>query len=253
MSTSCSHCGEAASGKFCSHCGAALQGASCPGCNGELTPGAQFCHHCGAAMPGTSTGGGTNRVPWIVTGVALVVVIALVLFQASRAAKDAGPSEGVPMGAPAAGGGMPSSSDIAKMPPQEQADRLFNRVMRDASEGKGDSVAMFAPMAIQALEMLAPLSVHQHYDIGLVASVSGDLKRAKIEADSILGKNPRDLLGLTLAIRVAEASQNSAARADFEKRLVAAEPTERKTAREEYLAHRGDIDAALKDARSRKP
>lgn len=204
-------------------------------------------------MPGTSTGGGTNRVPWIVTGVALVVVIALVLFQASRAVTDAGPSEGVPMGAPAAGGGMPSSSDIAKMPPQEQADRLFNRVMRDASEGKGDSVAMFAPMAIQALEMLAPLSAHQHYDIGLVASVSGDLKRAKIEADSILGKNPRDLLGLTLAIRVAEASQNSAARADFEKRLVAAEPTERKTAREEYLAHSGDIDAALKDARSRKP
>ena len=253
MSTSCPRCGEAASGKFCSHCGAALQGAACPSCNGDLTPGAQFCHHCGAAMPGTSTGGGTNRVPWIVTGVALVAVIALVLFQASRAAKNAGPSEDVPMGAPAAGGGMPSSSDIARMSPQEQADRLFNRVMRDASEGKSDSVAMFAPMAIQALEMLAPLNLHQHYDIGLVASVSGDLKRAKIESDSILRKNPKDLLGLTLAIRVAEASQNSAARADFEKRLVAAEPTERKTAREEYLAHSGDIDAALKDARSRKP
>jgi len=208
-------------------------------------------------MPGTSTGGGTNRVPWIVTGVALVAVIALVLFQASRAAKDAGPSEGIPMGAPmgapTAGGAMPSSSDIAKMSPQEQADRLFNRVMRDASEGKSDSVAMFAPMAIEALEMLAPLNLHQHYDIGLVASVSGDLKRAKIESDSILRKNPKDLLGLTLAIRVAEASQNSAARADFEKRLVAAEPAERKTAREEYLAHSGDIDAALKDARSRKP
>jgi hypothetical protein len=212
-------------------------------------------------MPGSSTGGRSNRVPWIVTGVALVAVIALVLFQASRAATEAAPGAGGPMsggaplttGAPFAGGGMPSTADIAKMSPQEQADRLFNRVMRDASEGKSDSVAMFAPMAIQALEMLAPLNVHQHYDIGLVASVSGDLKRAKIEADSILRTNPRDLLGLALAIRVAEASQNSAARADFEKRLVAAEPAERKTAREEYLAHGGDIDAALKDARGRKP
>lgn len=204
-------------------------------------------------MPGASAGGGTNRVPWIVTGVALVAVIALVLFQASRAAKDAGPSEGAPMGAPVTGGGMPSSSDIARMSPQEQADRLFNRVMRDASEGKGDSVAMFAPMAIQALEMLAPLNAHQHFDLGLVAAVSGNLARARIEADSILKKNPNDLLGLTLAIRVADASKNSAARSDYEKRLIAAEPAERKTARPEYQDHGFDIDAALKDARSRNP
>jgi hypothetical protein len=212
-------------------------------------------------MPGVNTGGGSNRVPWIVTGVALVAVIALVLFQASRAARDAAPGEGGPMGggapltggAPSAGGGMPSVGDLSKMSPQEQADRLFNRVMRDASEGKSDSVAMFAPMAIQALEMLAPLDAHQHFDIGLVAAVSGNLVRAKLEADSILKKNPNDLLGLTLAIRVAEASSNSAARADLEKRLVAAEPTERKAAREEYVAHGGDIDAALKGARSRKP
>lgn len=211
-------------------------------------------------MAGANGATGPSRVPWIVTGVALIAVIALVLFQASRAATNVAPGEGTasagaPMAgaAPFAGGGMPSNTDLASMSPEEKADRLFNRVMRDASEGKMDSVAMFAPMAIQSLKMLAPLNAHQHYDLGLVASVSGDLVRAKSEADAILKKNSSDLLGLTLAIRVAEASQNSAARGDFEKRLIAAEPAERKTARTEYQDHRPDIDAALKDARSRKP
>jgi hypothetical protein len=154
---------------------------------------------------------------------------------------------------PFAGGGMPSNTDLASMSPEEKADRLFNRVMSYASEGKGDSAAIFAPMAIQSFEMLAPLNVHQHYDLGLVASVSGDLARAKVEADAILKKNANDLLGLTLAIRVAEASENRTARGDYEKRLIAAEPAERRTTRTEYRDHGSDIDAALKDARNRKP
>jgi hypothetical protein len=201
-----------------------------------------------------------NRVPWIVTGIALVVVIALVLFQASRSATDGGPVDsgqqgaagGVPLGT-GAGGAMPSAADIAAMSPQEKADRLFNRVMMYASEGKRDSAAIFAPMALQAFDMIAPLDAHGRFDVGLVALVAGQLARAKVEADTILKKNPNDLLGLTLAMRVAEASQNSAARGDFARRLVAAEPAERKTAREDYQAHGNDIDAALKDARARKP
>jgi hypothetical protein len=261
MPATCSRCGESASGKFCSHCGAALSGATCPSCSGALTAGAQFCHHCGTAMKG-AVGAGPNRVPWIVTGVALVVVIALVLFQASRSATDGGPADpgqGVPMGGAAlgtgagAGGAMPSAADIAAMSPQEKADRLFNRVMMYASEGKRDSAAIFAPMALQAFDMIAPLDVHGRFDVGLVAMVAGQLGRAKVEADTILRKNPNDLLGLTLAMRVAEESQNSAARGDFAKRLVAAESAERKTAREDYQAHGNDIDAALKDARARKP
>ena len=198
-----------------------------------------------------------NRVPWIVTGVALVAVIALVLFQASRSATDSGPADtgqaAGPVGALQGGGAMPSAADIAAMSPQEKADRLFNRIMSYASEGKRDSAAIFVPMALQSYDMMAPLDVHQRYDVGLVAMVGGDLGRAKIEADTILKKNPKDLLGLTLAMRVAEASQNSAAAGDYAKRLVAAEPTERKTTREEYTAHGNDIDAALKDARARKP
>ncbi|MDQ8153760.1 MAG: hypothetical protein P3B98_03770 [Gemmatimonadota bacterium] len=199
-----------------------------------------------------------SRVPWIVTGVALVAVIALVLFQASRSATDGGPADtGAPMGGAAMGGaplgGGSGGVDIASMSPQEKADRLFNRVMMYASEGKTDSAAIFAPMALQSFEMLGPLDVHARFDVGLVSIVAGEYGKAKVQADSILQKNARDLLGLTLAYRVAEVSKNSAAASDFAKRLIAAEPGERKTARDEYTAHSSDIDAALKEARARKP
>lgn len=251
MST-CPRCGEEASGKFCANCGSALKGAACPECNGALTPGAQFCHHCGTALKSASPAA-PSRVPWVVTGVALVAVIALVLFQASRSATDAGPADtGAPMGG-APLGGAPSAADIAAMSPQEKADRLFNRVMMYASEGKADSAAIFAPMALQSFDMLAPLNVHQRYDVGLVAIVAGQLGRAKAEADTILSKNRNDLLGLTLAMRTAEAAKNSASAGDFAKRLIAAEAAERKLPREEYQFHSTDIDAALKEARARKP
>lgn len=200
-------------------------------------------------------------MPWIMTGIALVVVIALVLFQASRSATESGPAEGgeagpmggAPAGGAPMGGGMPSSADIASMSPQERADRLFNRVMTYASEGKADSAGIFAPMALQAYDMLGPLDTHGRYDLGLVAIVASQLTRAKAEADTILKKNSNDLLGLTLAMRVAEAAQNTTARNDYAKRLIAAEPTERKTSRDDYTAHANDIDAALKDARAKKP
>lgn len=254
MSSTCPRCAEPASGKFCANCGSALKGAQCPDCNGALTPGAQFCHHCGAALKSAASAT-PSRVPWVVTGVALLAVIALVLFQASRSATDAGPAvtgAGTSMGG-APLGGAPSAADIAAMSPQEKADRLFNRVMMYASEGKADSAAIFAPMALQSFDMLAPLNVHQRFDVGLVATVAGQLGRAKAEADTILKQNPNDLLGLTLAMRVAETSKNSASAGDFGKRLIAAEPAERKSSREEYQFHSSDIDAALKDARARKP
>lgn len=263
MSNACPRCHEPASGAFCANCGSALKGAACPSCGGALTPGAQFCHHCGGALgAGTQQSGApraSSRTPWLLTGAALVVVIALVLYQASRSATDGGAVESgqaAPMGAGPMGGGGGGGGgvpiDLNSMSPQERADRLFNRVMAYASEGKADSAAIFAPMALQSFEMLGQLNVHARYDVGLVATVAGELARAKAQADTILKQNANDLLGLTLAMRVAESSQNSAAARDFGKRLIAAEPTEKKSGREEYTAHGADIDAAVKDAKARK-
>lgn len=259
VSNTCPRCHEPASGKFCAHCGAALKGAECPKCSGALTPGAQFCHHCGSSLTTGGGGAAASKMPWILTGVALMLVIALVLYQASRSATDggaaegaAGPMSGAPMGGAARGAG-PGVVDLASMSPEEKADRLFNRVMSYASEGKSDSAAIFAPMALQAFDMLGSLNVHGRYDVGLVATVAGELAKAKAQADTILKQNPNDLLGLTLAMRVAESAKNSASATDYGKRLIAAEASEKKTGREEYTAHGSDIDAAIKDARARKP
>ena len=88
------------------------------------------------------------------------------------------------------------------MSPEEQADRLFNRVMRYSSEGKADSAAFFAPMALASIEALAPLDAHRRYDLGLVALTAGDVARAGAQGDTILAQRPTHLLGLMLAARV---------------------------------------------------
>ena len=68
----------------------------------------------------------------------------------------------------------PRAPDISNLSPQERADRLYNRVMLLASQGKTDSVQFFAPMAITAYQMLSPLNIDQRYDMGR----AGDLADA---------------------------------------------------------------------------
>ena len=143
-----------------------------------------------------------------------------------------------------------SAPDISSMSPQERADRLFNRVMLLSSEGKTDSAAFFAPMALAAIEALAPLDAHQRYDLGLVALVMGDVSRATAEAKAILEEQPTHLLGLVLAARAADLRGDAAAGSDFRQRLVAAEPAERERALPEYTDHDADIRAAIASARA---
>jgi uncharacterized membrane-anchored protein len=145
--------------------------------------------------------------------------------------------------------GSVTPPDISSMSPEERANRLFNRVMSLWSEGKQDSAAFFAPMALASLEALTPLNLHSHYDMGLVALAAGDLGRAKSESDAILKESPTHLLGLALAARVADArGDSSAARADRGK-LLAAEKTERAKGLPEYTDHDPDLKSALDLAR----
>ncbi len=137
------------------------------------------------------------------------------------------------------------------MSPEERADRLFNRVMRYSSEGKADSAAFFAPMALASIEALAPLDAHRRYDLGLVALAAGDVSRARAQGDTILAQRPTHLLGLMLAARVADARGDAAASKNFRRRLLAAESAERARALPEYADHDTDIRAALELARKR--
>jgi hypothetical protein len=180
-----------------------------------------------------------------VPALALVVLLILTAMQFSSRVDQTDPGGAIPLGS-----GAMRAPDISAMSPRERADRLFNRVMLLSSEGKTDSAAFFAPMALAAIEALAPLDAHQRYDLGLVALVMGDVSRAKAEAEAILAEQPTHLLGLVLAARTADLRGDAAAGSDFRQRLVAAEPAERARALQEYADHDADIRAAIASARA---
>ena len=225
----------------------------CTACGTELAAGSRFCHRCGAAVDGTRASapaataapGLSKALPWSVLALALVALIALVFAQNDL--RPVPPEMGsAPLGGPMGG----VAPDISSMSPQERADRLFNRVMSLASEGKADSAAFFSPMALGAFDALAPHNAHQRYDIGLIALVSGRPELAAAQADTMLTQRPTHLLGLALAIRAAEARRDAAARAAFQRRLIAAEQAELATGLQEYGDHNSDIIEAVRAARA---
>jgi len=139
--------------------------------------------------------------------------------------------------------------DISGLSPQERADRLYNRVMLLATQGKIDSVQFFAPMALTAYQMLTPLNADQRYDMGRIGEVAGALPLAKAQADTILRENPNHLLGLILEARLATLGGDTTLLHSYERRLVAAERAELAKKRDEYMRHQDDITNALQQAR----
>ena len=254
----CPRCGEAVSGRFCTGCGAAARGASCAACGATVPAGARFCSECGAPVgAGAQAPHGASRrlagLPWLVGGAALLALVAFTVGVASGRSSAPGASDqsaaasaGDMPGAPLSGGTV-AAPDISAMSPEERASRLFNRVMLYSEQGKMDSARFFAPMAIQAYEMIGPVDAHARYDIGVISAAVGDVARARAEADTILAAQPKHLLGLVLAIRAADLTHDGAAEARYRRRLATAAPTER-TALKEYAEHKRDIDDALAKA-----
>lgn len=191
-----------------------------------------------------------NMLPWTVAGLAFVLLVVIFAAQRAGTAPPAGPAMGAPM---SGGGGAGAAPDISSMTPRERADRLFDRIMTLDSEGKRDSVAFFAPMALGAYESLGELDLDLRYDFGRVAEVSGNLGLAAAQADTILRQAPNHLLGLVLAMRVAERRGDQAQRNQFAQRLLAAEATERAKNLNEYRLHEGDLQTALTAARTYRP
>jgi hypothetical protein len=195
-------------------------------------------------------------LPWAVAAIALVALLALVVGQrlGARAAATALVSDDAvaSANAPFAGGkrSSPRAPDISQMTPEQQAERLYDRIMRESEAGQIENVRVFMPMAIAAYERLAPLSLDQRYDLGRIGEVGGDIVLTRAQADTILSERPTHLLGLILAAKVARLEKNEARARELDARLVAAEPTERSSALREYLLHKRDIDAALAAARS---
>lgn len=226
----------------------------CNECGTKLVADALFCHECGRSLNGTKSAaaapasGMSNALKWGFPAFAVLALVALSVMKSGSRGGGPVPSDATPLGARPV-----QAPDISSMSPEEQADRLFDRVMRLSSEGKADSAAFFGTMAFGALEALAPLDPHRRYDLGLVALVMGDQGRARAQADTILAQNRNHLLGLLLAARAADARNDAAAAAAFRRRLVAAEATERARALPEYTEHAADIRTAVERAGPNRP
>jgi hypothetical protein len=183
---------------------------------------------------------------WGLPGAAVIALIVMTFWRIG----SAGTTTQAPTEAPVTQSAI-TPPDISSMSPEERANRLFNKVMSLASEGKSDSARFFAPMAMAAFDALAPLTAHSRYDLGLIALVSGDLAKASAESDTILRERPTHLLGLALASRVADARGDASAAKAARQRMLAAEKSERATGLQEYTDHDADLRAVLDSARRR--
>ena len=230
----------------------------CEQCGTALTAKARYCPECGTALAGTVPAGQAQagqaqagRAPfgklwtWLVPTMAGLGVIALAVAFA--------PETGTPTVAPTADGIGGTAPDISSLTPDERVDRLFNRVMAAAAAGKKDTVAFFAPMAVNAFAALEPLDAHRRYDLGLIYLVAGEVASARAASDTILASAPDHLLGLALAMRAADAAGDSRARRTFAARFLDRLASQRALALQEYVDHASDIDEAIADAERPSP
>jgi hypothetical protein len=248
----CPSCGAAANGRFCSACGATLVAVTCASCGTALTPGAKFCHRCGTAAGQREERSFSSALPWGVAAIALVALIALVAGQRFGRGAPGGDDAAQTQAAAAPAGATGQPPDLSSMTPEDAASRLYDRVMSLHERGRADSVQLFAPMAMQAYEMLGTLNLDQRYDLGRIAAVAGDSTTARAQADTILAQHPNHLLGLILASNAARMRKDVAAERGFHDRLVAAAPAERAKQLPEYKTHENDINIAL-DAPPKRP
>jgi hypothetical protein len=235
----CAACGAESTGKFCSTCGAPLGGAACAQCGAKLSARSRFCPECGTPVGGTvaARGGGgaapNQRAAWIVAGVCVVALIVTIVVVVGRRAPTAQAEGGT-----AAGAGAPATTDITQMPPAEQASRLFDRVMRAQEAGDTAQVSFFAPMAVQAYQMLgAGLGPDERLHVGLLDLATGNPSGATAQADTILKGSRTHLYGLLLRARVAEATGNAAATRSALQAFAANYDAERAKNLPEYAEH----------------
>lgn len=266
--TTCPSCGAAATGRFCTECGTPVGDASCANCHAPLSPGAKFCHRCGAAVGERAPRpvgerGFATAMPWAVAAIALLALVALVAGQRfARSSPPTAQAEAGVAGDPTTGmspaGDVPTSDrsptrapDISNLTPEEQAERLFNRVMTLFEQGDTARVQFLAPMAVEAFQRLPNITLDQRYHLGRIGSVTGVQPLASAQADTILRQRPTHLLGLILAAQGARMRDDEATARSYDRRLLAALDAEQKARLPEYAQHENDLTRAAESARRR--
>ena len=219
----------------------------CGACGAACSPGAIYCGACGSPQGRPPSKPMRDRLPWILSGLALVafaVAISLMIGGATgERAPGMPPTGGIIEGTPAVGSN-PGAVDLASMTPREAADRLFDRAMREDSGGDISRARFFADMAVQAYANVPPSDMDNDalFHLGLLALLLDAPDDAAEHAAAIFASAPDHLLGWVLQEQVAERMGDDAGVSEARARFLAVLDAQRALSLEEYLQHQGIID-----------
>ncbi len=227
---------------------------SCAVCRAPLPPDARFCGHCGGAI-GAGRGRGRpleDRAPWLLAAIAIAAALAGILVWLARnpavpaqALAAEAPAAEAPAdpGAPGAGLGMPGSPpDLSQMSPRERFDRLFDRIMRAATQGDAGTVTGFTPMALSAYAQLDTIDADARYDAALLRIHIGDVAGSEALADTILANAPDHLFGYMIHGSVAHWRKDAKSERAMYQAFLRHYPDEMKASRPEYQRHQTAVD-----------
>lgn len=246
MRKACPKCGSEGTADFCTQCGTSMTGETfCGSCGAACEAGAIYCGSCGSPQGRPPAKPMRDRLPWILSGLALVafaVAISLMIGRATgERAPGMPPTGGVIEGTPASG---PGTVDLASMTPRAAADRLFDRTMREDSGGDVERARFFADMAVQTYASVPPgeMDNDARFHLGLLALLLDAPDDAARHADDILSSAPDHLLALILQERVAERLGDDAGVSEARSKFLSVLDAQRALGLEEYLQHQGIID-----------
>lgn len=216
----------------------------CPSCGTVLHPDARFCHSCGvpAKSPPVARKGNWKATALFATGITIwcfAVVYVGVKFIAGENAAKSDPHANI--ASPTGPRSQPV--DLSKITPLEAADRLFNRVMAAHENGDIDEAMRFAPMALQAYQLVDPLDADARYHVGLLSLVTGDIENARAQIENLTRESPNHLLGLILQFNIAEQIGDEKAASEARMQFARAYNVQINSGRPEYEAHRVTIES----------
>jgi hypothetical protein len=187
-----------------------------------------------------------ERTPWIIAGVALAGLLAVLLVMIYRDSESVIPEPAVASAPAGPVGEVPP--DISNMSPRERFNRLYNRIMTAAQAGDEATAQSFMPMALRAYEQLDTVDADARYHAALLKAHTGDVEASRALGDTILTQHPGHLFGYVVRGTVARFQKDQealdAAYVGFLKRY----DEEIKANRQEYGEHRTSLEEFRKAA-----
>jgi len=211
-----------------------------------MSVGARFCSRCGVAAGAGAASSRADRTPWVIAGIALAGLLAVLLVMISRDSPRIAAQPDAEVAGVSGGGDAPP--DISNMSPRERFNRLYNRVMQAAQSGDEATVSRFTPMALMAYGQLDTIDADARYHAALLRVHTGDVTASRALGDSILAQTPGHLFGYMIQGTVARFQKDqkslSRAYAAFLKQY----DSEIKLGRPEYSEHQTSLQDFRKAA-----